>query len=143
MKSLRVPGRIDEHDRLILDYLLDPLKPQQVEIDIILLDDDLEDYYEPTKEEIIEGIREGLHDCLTGNTSPVSELWDDMMIQMTAEIDEDGQLILSKSLKEVKPQYVDVVIWFIKNKISQEQSNEAVSQNDIEVSTRELTASQK
>jgi hypothetical protein len=143
MKSLRVPGRIDENDRLILDYLLDPLKPQQVEIDIILLDDDLEDYYEPTKEEILEGIREGLHDCLTGNTSPVSELWDDMMIQMTAEIDEDGQLILNEPLKEVKPQYVDVVIWFIKNKISQEQSNEAVSQNDIEVSTRELTASQK
>ena len=40
MKSLRVPGRIDENDRLILDYLLDALKPQQVELDIILLDDD-------------------------------------------------------------------------------------------------------
>ncbi len=143
MKSLRVPGRIDEHDRLILDYLLDPLKPQQVEIDIILLDDDLEDYYEPTKEEILEGIREGLHDCLTGNTSPISELWDDMMIQTTAEIDEDGQLILNEPLKKTKPQYVDVVIWFVKNRKSQEQTSEAVSQNDLEASTRELTASQK
>jgi hypothetical protein len=143
MKSLRVPGRIDENDRLILDYLLDALKPQQVEIDIILLDDDLEDYYEPTKEEILEGIREGLHDCLTGNTSPVSELWDDLMIQTTAEIDEAGQLILNEPLKETKPQYVDVVIWFVKNRTSQEQSNEAVCQNDLEASKRELTASQK
>jgi hypothetical protein len=143
MKSLRVPGRIDEHDRLILDYLLDALKPQQVEIDIILLDDDLEDYYEPTKEEILEGIREGFHDCLTGNTSPVSELWDDLMIQTTAEIDEEGQLILNEPLKEIKPQYVDVVIWFSKNRTSQAQPNEAIDRNDLEASQRELTASQK
>lgn len=143
MKSLRVPGRIDENDRLILDYLLDVIKPQQVEIDIILLDDDLEDDYEPTKEEILEGIREGFHDCLTGNTSPVSALWDDMMIQTTAEIDEEGQLILNEPLKETNPQYVDVVIWFVKNSTFQEQSNEVVCQNDLEASNRELTASQK
>lgn len=143
MKSLRVPGRIDENDRLILDYLLDALKPQQVEIDIILLDDDLEDYYEPTKEEILDGIREGLHDCLTGNTAPVSESWDDMMIQTTAEIDEEGQLILNEPLKGTKPQYVDVVIWFIKNRTSQAQTSEAIFQNDLEASKRELTASQK
>ena len=143
MKSLRVPGRIDQNDRLILDYLLDVIKPQQVEIDIILLDDDLEDDYEPTKEEILEGIREGFHDCLTGNTSPVSALWDDMMIQTTAEIDEEGQLILNEPLKETKPQYVDVVIWFVKNSTFQEQSKEVVCQNDLEASNRELTASQK
>ena len=143
MKSLRVPGRIDENKRLVLDDLLDVIKPQQVEIDIILLDDDLEDYYEPTKEEILEGIREGLHDCLTGNTSPISELWDDMMIQTTAEIDEESQLILNEPLKETKPQYVDVVIWFVKNRTSQAQTSEARSQNDIEASKLELTASQK
>ena len=143
MKSLRVPGRIDENKRLVLDDLLDVIKPQQVEIDIILLDDDLEDYYEPTKEEILAGIREGLHDCLTGNTSPISELWDDMMIQTTAKIDEEGQLILNEPLKETKPQYVDVVIWFVKNRTSQEQTSEAISQNDIEASKLELTASQK
>ena len=143
MKSLRVPGRIDENKRLVLDDLLDVIKPQQVEIDIILLDDDLEDYYEPTKEEILEGIREGLHDCLTGNTSPISELWDDMMIQTTAEIDEESQLILNEPLKETKPQYVDVVIWFVKNRTSQAQTSEARSQNDIEASKLELTAFQK
>ena len=96
-----------------------------------------------TKEEILEGIREGFHDCLTGNTSPISELWDDMMIQTTAEIDEKGQLILNEPLRETKPQYVDVVIWFLKNRTSQEQTSEAISQNDIEISKLELTASQK
>ena len=106
MKSLRVPGRIDENGRLILDYLLDALKPQQVELDIWLLDDDLADYCEPTNEEILGGIREGLHDCLTGNTSPVSELWDELRIKATGEINQEGQLILDYPLKKTASQYV-------------------------------------
>lgn len=43
MKSIRVPGEIDENNRLILDETLDVIKPQQVEVDIIFLGDDLED----------------------------------------------------------------------------------------------------
>lgn len=58
MKSIRVPGEIDKNHRLSLDETLDVIKPQQVEIDIIFLGDDLEDYYEPSKAEILEGIRE-------------------------------------------------------------------------------------
>jgi hypothetical protein len=139
MKSLRVPGRIDENDRLILDYLLDALKPQQVELDIWLLDDDLEDYCEPTKEEILEGIREGLHDCLTGNTSPVSELWDELRIQATGEIDEEGQLILDYPLRKTMPQYVDVVIWFISNK----KFTEDVYEEGFQVPVKELSGSRK
>jgi hypothetical protein len=139
MKSLRVPGRIDENDRLILDYLLDALKPQQVELDIWLLDDDLEDYCEPTKEEILEGIREGLHDCLTENTSPVSELWDELRIRATGEINEEGQLILDYPLRKTTPQYVDVVIWFISNK----KFTEDVYEEGFQVPVRELSGSQK
>jgi hypothetical protein len=143
MRSIRVTGKIDEKDRLILDEPLDIIKPQRVEIDIIFLDDDLEDYRELTKNEIIEGIREGLHECSIGNTTPVSELWDDLMIQTTAEIDEGGQLILDKPLKKTKPQYVDVTIWFDKNRQAPAQVSEDLPQAACETSVTELTVAQE
>jgi hypothetical protein len=144
MKSIRVPGQIDENNRLILDESLDVIKPQKVEIDIWFVDDDEEDYREPSKQEILEGIREGLHDCVTGNTlSSMSELWDNLRIKATGEINEVGQLILDEPLRETKPQYVDVVIWFIKKICSQENATENSDRNDCEVLTKELVTSEK
>jgi hypothetical protein len=55
MRYIEVPGHIDEHDRLILDELLDVIKPQRVKIDIWFRDEDEEEYREETKEEILEG----------------------------------------------------------------------------------------
>ena len=83
MRYIEVPGHIDEHDRLILDESLDVIKPQQVKIDIWFRDDDEEKYHEPTKEEILEGFREGFRDCLEGRTSPIAEMWDELMIKTT------------------------------------------------------------
>jgi hypothetical protein len=141
MKSIRVPGEIDKNNRLILDETLDVIKPQQVEIDIIFLGDDLEDYREPSKSEILEGIREGLHDCVTGNTlSSMSELWDNIGIKATGEIDEAGQLTLDEPLRATKPQYVDVIIWFIK-KICSQEDTENSARNNREVLTKELVVS--
>jgi hypothetical protein len=141
MKSIRVPGEIDKNNRLILDETLDVIKPQQVEIDIIFLGDDLEDYREPSKSEILEGIREGLHDCVTGNTlSSMSELWDNIGIKATGEINEAGQLTLDEPLRATKPQYVDVIIWFIKKICSQEDAENS-ARNDREVLTKELVMS--
>jgi hypothetical protein len=143
MKSIRVPGEIDKNHRLILDETLDVIKPQQVEIDIIFLGDDLEDYREPSKAEILEGIREGLHDAVSGNTlSSMSELWDNLGIKATGEINEVGQLILDEPLRTTKPQYVDVVIWFVKKICSQEDATENLTRNDREVLTKELVMSE-
>ena len=144
MKSIRVPGEIDLNNRLILDESLDVIKPQQVEIDIIFLDDDLADYQEPSKAEILEGIREGLHDCVAGNTlSSMSELWENLGIKATGEINEAGQLILDEPLRATKPQYVDVTIWFVKNRNSQEESAENLAKNKREVLTKELVMAEK
>jgi hypothetical protein len=142
MKSIRVPGEVDRNNRLILDETLDVIKPQQVEIDIIFLGDDLEDDREPSKAEILEGIREGLHDCVTGNTlSSMSELWDSIGIKTTGEINEVGQLTLDEPLRATKPQYVDVVIWFIK-KICSQEDTENLAQKNREVLTKELVMSE-
>jgi hypothetical protein len=141
MKSIRVPGEIDKNNRLILDETLDVIKPQQVEVDIIFLGDDLEDYREPSKSGILEGIREGLHDCVTGNTlSSMSELWDNIGIKATGEINEAGQLTLDEPLRETKPQYVDAIVWFTKKICSQEDAENS-AQNDREVLTKELVIS--
>jgi hypothetical protein len=145
MKSLRIPGEIDKHNRLFLEESLDVIKPQPVEVDIIFLDDDLDDYREPSKAEVLAGRKEGLHDCATGNTLvSMSELWDRLGIKTTGEINEVGQLILDRPLEVSRPQYVDVVIWFGKNKNSQVASSEDLARHEYEVLTRELvTVEQK
>ena len=115
MRYIEVPGEINENNQLILHESLKEIKPQRVKIDIIFREPDEEDYREPTKAEILESFRQGFRECLRGETSPISELWDDIKIKATGEINEQGQLVLDEPLTETKPQYVDVVMWFIKD----------------------------
>ena len=142
MKYIEVSGHIDEHDRLILDESLDVIKPQQVKIDIWFRDEDEEEYREETNQEILESIRRGFDDCLEGRTSPVGEKWDEFTIETTGTINDAGQLILDEPLKSTKCQYVDVVIWFIRNNKSEADMLEnSVSETDLESVTKELIGS--
>ena len=142
MRYIEVPGHIDEHDRLILDESLDVIKPQQVKIDIWFRDEDEEEYREETNEEILESIRRGFHDCLEGRTIPVGEKWDEFTIEATGTINDAGQLILDEPLRSTKCQYVDVVIWFIRNNKSEADMLEnSVSETDVESVTKELIGS--
>ncbi len=144
MKSIRVPGAIDENNQLVLDESLDVLKPQKVELDIWFIDDDEEEeYYQQTKEEILEGIREGIRDCIEGRTSPVEDMWHELMIQTTGTIDDEGQLILDEPLRETKQQDVDVVIWFIRNRKSERGVSEEICQSERKTRSRELISSEK
>lgn len=113
MRYIEISGKIDENNRLILDEALDIIKPQRVKIDIWFRDE--EEYKEQTKEEILDSIRQGLSESQSGNTSPISELWDDIKIKTTGEINDKGQLILDRPLEKTQPQYVDVVIHFLTN----------------------------
>jgi hypothetical protein len=115
MRYIEVPGEINQNNQLILHESLNEIKPQRVKIEIVFRDPDEEDYREPTTAEILESIRQGFRECLRGETSPISELWDDTEIEATGEINEQGQLVLDEPLKETNPQYVDVVMWFIKD----------------------------
>jgi hypothetical protein len=115
MRYIEVPGEINDRNQLILHESLSEIKPQRVNIDIIFRDPDEEDYREPTKEEILESIRQGFRECLRGEVSPISDLWEDIKMKATGEINEQGQLVLDEPLKEIPPGYVDVVMWFIKD----------------------------
>lgn len=143
MKKIEVPGEINEASQLILDESLEEIKPQKVEIDIWFRDDEDEEYRERTKEEILDGIREGFRDCLTGNTRPIEELWDNILISTTGTIDDDGNLVLDEPLRETKAQYVDVVIWFVKNKASLEKHPDNIDRSQQEMATAELIVSRK
>jgi hypothetical protein len=135
MKYIEVSGEIDRDNQLILHELLNQIKSQRVEIDIVFRDE--EDYRESTKAEIFEGIRESLHEYSRGECRPVAELWDNIMIQSTGEIDEVGQLIIDEPLKKTESQYVDVVIRFVKD----EKSNEEAHQHGYKALVKELSGS--
>jgi hypothetical protein len=141
MRYIEVPGRIDEHDRLILDESLDVIKPQWVKIDIWFRDEDEEEYREETKEEILEGIGRGFQDCLEGRTKPFGEAWDELRIKTTGKIDNEGYLILDRPLRPTEPQYVDVVIWFVDRNKSQEDAEYICQVSDLD-STRELVGTE-
>ena len=94
----------------------------------------------PTKAEVFEGIREGLHDCLTGNTfASMSEMWDSLRIQATGLINEDGNLLLDQPLRKIAPQDVSVVIWFINKNQPQLEIAEDSQQDDRRNTARELS----
>jgi hypothetical protein len=137
MRYIEISGEINDQNQLILDESLEVIKPQQVKIDIWFRDEDEEEYHEETKAEILEGIREGLHECLTDDTQSIEDMWDDLRIKTTGIINDVGQLILDRPLKQTQSQPVDVVIWFAKNHQSQE-----IDRIMRETSTRELIGSE-
>lgn len=76
MKAIETTATIDASGRLTLDKLLDVKKPQNVRV-IVLLSEDVEtDSDETPTEIVIAGIRQGLHEALTGKTMPLSEMWE-------------------------------------------------------------------
>jgi hypothetical protein len=137
MRYIEVSGEINDRNQLILDESLEVIKPQQVKIDIWFRDEDEEEYHEETKAEILAGIREGLHECLTGDTQSIDDMWEDLRIKTTGAINDVGQLILDKPLKQTQAQPVDVVIWFAKNHQSAD-----MEKTMRETSARELIGSE-
>lgn len=118
MRYIEVGGEIDREHRLILHESLIEIKPQRVEIDIVFRDDEDDDVdvdRQPTDEEISERVEQALIEYSKGECKPVAQMWDDLRIQATGEINDRGQLILDEPLGEVEGQYVDVVLWFIKD----------------------------
>jgi hypothetical protein len=117
MRYIEVGGEIDKNNRLILHELLDQIKPQRVDIDIVFRDDDddIDVEREPTDEEIFERVEQALLQQSRGELKSVKQMWDEIRIKATGEINDFGQLVLDEPLRETEAQYVDVVIFFIKD----------------------------
>lgn len=59
-----------------LDQSLGGIKPQRVRVIVLFAEDEETDPDETPTEIVIEGIRQGLHEALTGKTIPLSEMWE-------------------------------------------------------------------
>ncbi|MFB2936060.1 hypothetical protein ACE1B6_12475 [Aerosakkonemataceae cyanobacterium BLCC-F154] len=76
MKAIETTATINEKGELTLDKSLEVTKPQRVRIIVLLSEEDEIDTDETPTEIVIEGIRQGLHEALTGQTIALSEMWE-------------------------------------------------------------------
>ena len=76
MKAIEITATINESGQLTLDQSLGVIKPQRVRVIVLLAEDEETDPDETPTEIVIEGIRQGLHEALTGKTMPLSEMWE-------------------------------------------------------------------
>jgi hypothetical protein len=75
MKALETTATIDESGYFTLDKSLVITKPQRVRVIVLMAEDDEIDFDETSTEIVAQGIRQGLHEALTGRTIPLSEMW--------------------------------------------------------------------
>lgn len=76
MKAIETTATIDESGQLILDYSLSVPKPQRVRLIILMDEVDDADPDETSTEEAIAGIQQGLKEALSGQTIPLSAMWE-------------------------------------------------------------------
>lgn len=75
MKAIETTATINESGQLTLDKSLGVTKPQRVRVIVLLTEEDEAEEDETPTEIVIDGIRQGLHEALTGQTIPLSQMW--------------------------------------------------------------------
>lgn len=76
MKAIETTATINEIGQLTLDTLLDVTKPQRVRVIVLIADDDESDPDETPTDVAIAGIHQGLREALSGQTMPLSKMWE-------------------------------------------------------------------
>lgn len=74
MKALKVMATIDDQGQLTLDQPLLQDKNSRVEVIVLIPDESNSD--EKTKAEVLDDFRQAWHEAMTGQTIPVSQLWE-------------------------------------------------------------------
>jgi outer membrane protein W len=75
MKALKVMATIDEQGQLTLDYPLMIDKNCRVEVIVLIPEEETPD---TSQTEILADFRQAWHEAMTGQTIPVSQLWEDI-----------------------------------------------------------------
>lgn len=76
MKAIETTGKIDAQGRLFLDQPLAIASHSYVRIIVLVPEEtDLDPDDDPT-ESVLEGLRQGFHEAITGKTLPLCQLWD-------------------------------------------------------------------
>ena len=76
MKAIETTATINDLGQLTLDDPLVLTKSRRVRVIVLIPEDDEPDPDETPDEIILEGIRQGLHQAFSGQTIPLSQMWD-------------------------------------------------------------------
>jgi hypothetical protein len=76
MKAVKVMGTINEQGQLSLDQPLQSSKNIRVEVIILIQEESEFNEEDFSKEEILTDFRQAWHEAMTGQTIPVSQLWE-------------------------------------------------------------------
>jgi hypothetical protein len=75
MKEIEVTGTLNDQGELLLDQPLEIEYTGRVQITVMIPDPTFDEDDEP-KEKVLEDIRQGLYEAITGKTIPLSQMWD-------------------------------------------------------------------
>ncbi|PZV10382.1 MAG: hypothetical protein DCF22_16930 [Leptolyngbya sp.] len=76
MKAIESTATVNDQGQLLLDHPLAPTESRRVRVIVLIPEDDKLDPDDDPTETVIEGIRQGWHEAMTGQTYPISQLWD-------------------------------------------------------------------
>lgn len=81
MKAIETTATINEKGQLTLDKTLENTKPQRVRVIVLMSEEEENDLDESPTSIVIEGIRQGLQEALSGQTIPLSEMWEGIDVE--------------------------------------------------------------
>jgi hypothetical protein len=81
MKAIETTASINEKGQLTLDQTLENTKPQRVRVIVLMSEEEENDPDETPTSIVIEGIRQGLQEALSGQTIPLSEMWEGIDVE--------------------------------------------------------------
>jgi|688.fasta_scaffold196953_1 hypothetical protein len=81
MKAIETTATINEKGQLTLDQTLENTKPQRVRVIVLMSEEEENDPDETPTSIVIEGIRQGLQEALSGQTIPLSEMWEGIDVE--------------------------------------------------------------
>ncbi|MEO0457397.1 MAG: hypothetical protein AAF152_12575 [Cyanobacteria bacterium P01_A01_bin.114] len=76
MKAIETTATINDNGQLSLDYPLEVTKLRRVRIIVLIPEDNKADPDDTPTEVVLEGLRQGLHEAITGQTIPLSQMWE-------------------------------------------------------------------
>ncbi|NEQ66501.1 MAG: hypothetical protein F6K21_13535 [Symploca sp. SIO2D2] len=76
MKAIETTALINDEGQLHLDLPLELNHNQRVRVIVLIPEDDETDPDDTPTEVVLEGLRQGLHEALTGKTIPLAQMWD-------------------------------------------------------------------
>ena len=76
MKAIETTATITDLGQLTLDEPLTPTQSRRVRVIVLIPEDEEPDPHETPDEVILESIRQGLYEAFTGQTIPLSQMWE-------------------------------------------------------------------